>query len=157
VPLFVTEVLHRPPLWTGVGFVVVAGVNALMLLPAGRYADSRGRRPVLVAGCATSCAGIVVLALVPDLGGYLVAMAVFGAGSGLLDVAPAAVVGDVASGRGGRVVAAYQMAGDLGVIAGPVVAGQLADVSSYRTAFLVTAAVLALAAVVGAAAPEHRR
>jgi MFS family permease len=160
IPLFVVEVLHRTPLWTGVGFVVVAAVNAVTLLPAGRYADTHSRRSVLVAGCATSCAGIAILALVPDLGGYLVAMTVFGIGSGLLDVAPAAIVGDVAGGRGGRggrVVAAFQMSGDLGVITGPVVAGRLADVASYRDAFLVTSAVLGAAALVGLWAREPRR
>jgi MFS family permease len=160
IPLFVVEVLHRTPLWTGVGFVVVAAVNAVTLLPAGCYADTHSRRSVLVARCATSCAGIAILALVPDLGGYLVAMTVFGIGSGLLDVAPAAIVGDVAGGRGGRggrVVAAFQMSGDLGVITGPVVAGRLADVASYRDAFLVTSAVLGAAALVGLWAREPRR
>lgn len=154
VPLFVGDVLHRSPVWTGVGFVVVAGVNAATLLPAGRYADTRGRKPVLVGGCLASGLGVTVLALVPDLGGYLVAMAVFGFGSGLLDVAPAALVGDVAGGRGGTVVAAYQMAGDLGVITGPVVAGWLADTASYSLAFEVTAGVLVAAALVGLAVPR---
>ncbi|MFL6139430.1 MAG: MFS transporter [Frankiaceae bacterium] len=157
VPLFVTEVLHRQPLWIGAGFVVVAAVNALVLLPAGRFADDHGRRPVLVAGCTVSAIAVAVLAMVPDLGGYLLAMAVAGVGSGLLDVAPAAIVGDVAGGRGGRLVAAYQMAGDTGVILGPVVAGLLADAISFRAAFLVTAAVLGLAAIVGVASPEYRR
>jgi MFS family permease len=49
------------------------------------------------------------------------------------------------------------MAGDLGAIIGPIVAGQLADLASYRAAFLATAALLALATVVGASAPEPRR
>ena len=151
IPLFVVDVLHKSPGWTGLGFVVVAGVNAATLFPAGRYADSHGRKPVLVAGCLASATGVATLVVAPDLVGYLVAMAIFGFGSGLLDVAPAAVVGDIAGGRGGRVVAAYQMSGDVGVILGPLIAGHLADVGShgdhpsYGLAFGVTATVLLLA------------
>lgn len=156
VPLFVADVLHRRPLWTGIGFVVVAVVNAATLLPAGQFSDTRGRRPVLVTGCLVLGCGVTVLATLENLFGYLVAMAVIGLGSGLLDVAPAAIVGDVADRRGGRVIAAYQMAGDLGVIVGPVVAGHLADVASYGWAFGLTAVILWLAAGVGALAPEVR-
>jgi DHA1 family multidrug resistance protein-like MFS transporter len=156
IPLFVGEVLHRQPLWTGIGFVVVAGVNAAVLLPAGQLADRRGRRPVLIAGCLASAAAMTVLAVVPTLPGYLAAMAVFGLGSGLLDVAPAAVVGDVVAGRGGTVVAAYQMAGDAGSVLGPLVAGRLADSFSYGAGFGATAGVLACAGLLAAAAPETR-
>jgi MFS family permease len=164
LPLFVSDVLHKSPRWTGLGFVIVAAVNAATLFPAGRFADTHGRKPVLVAGCFASASGVAVLALVPHTAGYLVAMAIFGFGSGLLDVAPAAVVGDVAGGRGGRLVAAYQMAGDTGVILGPLIAGHLADVGSrgshpsYALAFGVTASVLAAAGFVALAAKEtqHR-
>jgi MFS transporter, DHA1 family, multidrug resistance protein len=156
VPLFVLDVLHRSVVWTGIGFGVVAALNAAVLLPAGRLADRLGRRPVIVTGCLVSAAGLVTLALVPGLGGYLVALAVFGLGSGLLDVGPAAVIGDVLGGQGGTVVASFQMAGDVGAVAGPVTAGYLVDVASYGAAFGLAAGVLAVAAVLGIAAPETR-
>ena len=75
-------------------------------------------------------------------------------GSGLLDVAPAAVVGDVAGKRGGTVVAAFQMSGDGGSVSGPVVAGWVADASSFSTAFWVTGGVLAGAALLASRAPD---
>ena len=162
IPLFVSDILHKSPGWTGLGFVLVAAVNAGVLFPAGRYADTHGRKPVMVAGCLMSAGAITLLAVSPTLAGYLVAMAFFGLGSGLLDVAPAAVVGDVAGGRGGRLVAAYQMSGDTGVILGPLIAGHLADVGShgghpsYSLAFLSTAAVLALAGLVALSSKESR-
>jgi len=156
IPLFVGDVLKVGIVWVGVGFVVVAGVNAAVLLPAGRLADTRGRRPVLMAGCLISAFGVLMLALLPSLPGYLAAMVVFGFGSGLLDVAPAAVVGDVVTGRGGTVVAAYQMSGDAGQVVGPLVAGRLADSLSYGAAFGATAGVLGMAAVLAYAAPETR-
>ena len=54
---------------------------------------------------------------------------------------PGAVLGDVVGGRGGTVVAVFQMAGDLGAVLGPVVAGAVADAHGYGPAFAVSAAV----------------
>jgi MFS family permease len=156
VPLFVRDVLHQSAIWTGIGFGVVAVLNAATLLPGGRLADRLGRRPVIVAGCLVSAGGLVMLALLPGLGGYLAALAIFGLGSGLLDVGPAAMLGDILGGRGGTVVASYQMAGDIGAVTGPVTAGYLVDVASYGAAFGLAAGVLGLAAGLGLAAPETR-
>jgi MFS transporter, DHA1 family, multidrug resistance protein len=156
VPLFVRDVLQRSAVWTGIGFGVVAVLNAATLLPAGWLADRLGRRPVIVGGCLVSAGGMVMLALVPGLGGYLAALAVFGLGSGLLDVGPAAMIGDILGGQGGTVVASYQMAGDIGAVTGPVTAGYLVDAASYGAAFGAAAGVLGLAAVLGLLAPETR-
>jgi MFS transporter, DHA1 family, multidrug resistance protein len=159
VPLFVRDALHRSAVWTGIGFLVVAVLNAAALLPAGWAADRLGRRPVIVAGCSVSAAGLVMLALLPGLWGYLTALAVLGLGSGLLDVAPAAMVGDLLGGQGGQggtMVATYQMAGDAGTVAGPVTAGYLVDTISYGAAFGLAAGVLGVAAVLGFFAPETR-
>jgi MFS family permease len=157
VPLFVIEALLLPPLWVGVGFVVLAACDAAMLLPAGYFADRRGRKPLLVTGCALAATGMVLLAVLPSLAGYLVAMAVVGLGSGMLHVAPGAVVGDVVEGRGGTPIAAYQMAGDAGQVLGPLVAGRLADGPGFGAAFGVTAGVLAAAGLLALSAPETRR
>ena len=154
LPIFVTEVLHKSSTWTGAGFVIVAAVNAALLLPAGKFADTVGRRPVLIAGCTSGALALVVLALVPNVVGYLVAMAMLGFGSGLLDVAPAAMAGDVAGQRGGSVIAAYQMSGDLGMIVGPLIVGSLADHVSFAAGFLVTAGAFAIAAGLAVVAPE---
>jgi DHA1 family multidrug resistance protein-like MFS transporter len=157
IPLFVTDVLHKPFIWIGFGFFVVSAVNGAMLLPAAHYADRVGRKPVLLAGCIGSGVGIAVLAIWPDLGGYFLGLALLGVGSGLLDVAPGAVVGDIVQGRGGPVFAAYSMSSDLGTVIGPIVAGRIADVS-YPDAFGVTACILGVAAIFAAFAPEtlHR-
>jgi MFS family permease len=111
---------------------------------------------VVVGGCLISAAGLALLAVVPGLGGYLTGLAVLGLGSGFLDVGPAAMLGDILAGRGGTVVATYQMAGDVGAVTGPVTAGYLVDAVSYAVAFGVTAGVLGLAAVLGLFAPETR-
>lgn len=157
VPLFVVESLHRSPVWVGIGFLTVAGLNGATLLVAGRYADRHGRRPVLIGGCLLSGLGLATLALPGSLPGFLAAMMVFGVGSGMLDVAPAAVVGDLLHGRGGTVVAAYQMAGDAGTVIAPVAAGRIVDSLSYPPAFAATAVVFGIAGLLAVLAPETLR
>ena len=156
VPLFVHEVLHRSAVWTGIGFLLFAGLNGAALLPGGRVADTLGRRPVIMVGCVVSAVGMVMLALTSGPEAYLAAMAVTGFGSGLLDVAPAAMIGDIIDRDGGTLVASYQMAGDIGSVVGPVVGGLLVDSASYGAAFGLAAAVLCGAATLGYAAPETR-
>src|SRR5205814_7452142 len=92
---------------------------------------------------------------VPLAAGLPVAMSVLGLGSGLLDVAPAAVVGDVVEGRGGPVFAAYSMSSDVANVIGPVSAGALAAVS-YSDAFALTAAILFIAVLAGCLMPETK-
>ncbi|HXL17375.1 MAG TPA: MFS transporter, partial [Streptosporangiaceae bacterium] len=167
VPLFVRDVLREPPTWTGIGFLVVAVLNAATLLPGGKVADTLGRRPVIVAGCLASGVSMVLLAVLPGLwgiSGFLVALGALGLGSGLLDVAPSAMIGDLLGGsrggnggQGGTVVASYQMAGDIGTVTGPVAVGFLVDSVSYAAAFVLAAGVLGLAAVAGIFAPETRK
>jgi MFS family permease len=128
-----------------------------LLLPLGRIADSRGRRPILLAGLAVAVAGLATLPLLPSRFGLFLAMVLLGCGGAALAVAPGAIVGDVVAGRGGTVVAAFQMAGDVGSVTGPVVAGWLADAHGYTAAFLVAAAVAAIPIGVVARAPETLR
>jgi MFS family permease len=156
VPLFVREVLHRSALWTGIGFLLFAALNGAALIPGGRVADNVGRRPVVVMGCAVSAVGMVMLALLHGPWAFLAALAVAGFGSGLLDVAPAAMIGDIIDRGGGTLIASYQMAGDVGSVTGPVAGGILVDSVSYGAAFGLAAAVLGGAALLGLISPETR-
>jgi DHA1 family multidrug resistance protein-like MFS transporter len=156
VPLFVREVLHRSALWTGIGFLLFAALNGAALIPGGRVADNLGRRPVVIMGCLISAVGMLMLALLHGPEAYLAAMAVAGFGSGLLDVAPAAMIGDIIGRNGGTMVASYQMAGDVGSVTGPVAGGLLVDSASYAAAFGLAAAVLGGAALLGLISPETR-
>ena len=157
IPLFVADALGLPARWVGVGFVLSAAVQGALLLPAGRFVDTVGRRPAMVGGGAVGAASVALLAIWPSQPGFLVAMAVYGAGAALLGTAPAAVVGDVVGSRGGTVVAVSQMASDLGAIVGPIVAGVLVETGSYTLAFSVTAGVIAAGALVSLTMPETRR
>jgi MFS family permease len=157
VPLFVVEGLRLSPSWTGAGLVLSAVVQGLVLIPAGRLVDTRGRRRFLRAGAGFSLVAGVTLALAGGAPLFLAAMALYGTGSALLGVSSAAVVGDVIAGRGGTPVAAFQMASDAGAFLGPLVAGALADSASFEVAFLASAAVSGLAFLTTLIMPETRR
>jgi len=156
VPLFVVEGLDESATWTGIGFLASAAVQGVLLLPAGRFADGRGRRPAMLIGGAAATTAMLLVALSGSLALYLLAMAIFGAGSAFLSVAPSAIVGDVVSGRGGTVVAAFQMSSDLGAVIGPLLAGWLADAYSFGAAFGATAAVMAVGLVTSLLSRETR-
>ena len=155
VPVFVIEGLEQGAVWTGVGLVLSALVQGVALIPAGRLADTRGRKPFMLLGALLITASMLLLATT-NLTTYLIAMAAFGAGSAFIGTASAAAVGDVIHGRGGTAVAAYQMAGDAGTFIGPLVAGLLADEFSFSTAFLVSAAVAGVGAITVAFMHETR-
>ncbi len=159
VPLFVTEGLGSTASLAGLGFLIAAGLQAVLLLPAGRMADTQGRRRALMFGTIGTTVGMLVLTAADvatnGLGThavvgtilFLLAMAIQGAAGAFLGSAPAAVVGDIMGGRrGGIVVATFQMMSDVGAIAGPLVAGLLVDAFDFDWAFAAGAA-LCLAAV----------
>jgi len=154
IPIFVADALGRSPLWIGIGFFVGSAAQAIALWPAGRVADTIGRKPAMVGGGLLGVAGLGLLVASATLPAFLVSMATYGLAAAFLGVAPSAVVGDVVEGRGGTVVAAFQMAADLGAVAGPLVAGWLADGASYNAAFGATAAIVAVGTAMAIRMPE---
>jgi MFS family permease len=159
LPLFVSASVGDGGLglearWIGGGIFVSAATQFAMLPVTGRFADTRGRKPLVLTGLLLLAAALVVLTAAVGLPLYLLAMAVFGASGAMLSVAPAAMVADVVSGRGGTAYAAYSMAGDVGAVSMPLIAGKLSDVYSFDVAFLVVAAVVTLPLLVATRAPE---
>jgi len=154
VPQFVTDRLELGAGWVYAAFLVVSIVSGALLLPFGRVADSRGRRPVILIGLVIGAVGFILLPTVPTVVGLLVAMALLGVAGAADSVAPGALMGDVVGGRGGTVVAVFQMSGDLGAVIGPVAAGWIADGFGYPATFLVSAAVSIAPLPLVARAPE---
>jgi MFS family permease len=156
LPLFVLEAMQRDARWTGIGFVLSAATQGALLLPAGRFTDTRGRRPAVIVGTSAATVSTLLLAASTSPVTYVLAMLLFGAGFAFLSPASAAIVGDVVSGRGGTVVAAFQMSADVGAVVGPIAAGWLADSVGYGAAWAASAGVLALGLLMGLAMPETR-
>ncbi|TQF73257.1 MFS transporter [Rhodococcus spelaei] len=142
VPLFVVEALREDAALAGIALTVFAVGNALVQLPAGRLSDEHGRRPFVLVGLVITGVCTAGLGFSPNLWVFLALSAVAGVGSGLMNPAQQAAVADVvgAKARGGPVLAAFQMASDVGSVVGPLVAGALAQNLSYGTAFAVTGA-----------------
>ncbi|MBA2774908.1 MAG: MFS transporter [Nocardioidaceae bacterium] len=157
VPIFVTDAMGQRAVWIGAGFLCSSVAQASLLLAAGQFVDRRGRRPAMVLGSAVTAVAFVALALSTALPVFLVAMTAIGVGGAFVGTAPGAVVGDIMKGRGGRVVAAFQMASDLGAITGPLAAGWLADNVSFAAAFFMSASVLLAAMVMSLRMPETLR
>jgi MFS family permease len=154
VPQYVRDGLHLSQGWAYAAFLVVSVVSGLLLLPSGRIADSVGRRPVMVVGLLVGAGGFLLLPVLPAAGGLIAGSALLGVAAASDSVAPGAVMGDVVGGRGGTVVAVFQMAGDLGAVLGPVVAGVIADSAGYGPTFVVNAAVCVLPIAAVLLAPE---
>lgn len=152
IPLFVVEGMRRGPSLTGYGFLVAAALQAIFLLPAGRMTDTTGRRRSLKVGSWMLFIGMLLLTvtdfIVNGIGRdavlavvlFFIALAIQGVAGAYFASAPSAVIGDVIGGqRGGIVVAAYQMASDLGIVVGPLVAGLLIDYLDFDWAFAIAA------------------
>jgi MFS family permease len=170
VPLFVVEGLARGASLSGFGFLAAAVVQAITLLPAGRMADTQGRRKALMLGSVATLIGMLLLTA-SDLAAntlgtagivglilFLLSMAIQGYGAAFLGSAPSATVGDIMEGRrGGIVVATFQMMSDLGAVVGPMIAGLLVDAYDFDWAFAAGAALAVIPIILVLRMPETLR
>jgi MFS family permease len=156
LPIFVLEELNSTTAVVGYGLALSAVLQGIFLLRAGRFSDSKGRRSASVIGANAVMLGILLLTFATNIWVYLLSMAVIGFGGAFLATVPASIVGDVIKGKGGKVIAVFQMAGDAGMIVGPIVIGWLSDLYSYRVAFGASAAIFLLALYLVYQIPETR-
>lgn len=157
LPIFVVENLHSTTAIVGFGFTLAALVQGAFLLSAGKLSDTRGRRVALGIGTTVVLAGSLILVFTIHPWMYLLAMAVLGFGGAFLSTTPANIVADVIRGKSGQVIALWQMAGDAGMIVGPLTVGFISDAFSFRAAFAVSAAVFSIAVLLAYRLPETRR
>ncbi|GGP45052.1 MFS transporter [Saccharothrix coeruleofusca] len=156
VPLFVVEVLHSTESVAGISMSVFALGNAVVLTLSGWLSDTIGRKPLGIAGLVFSAVGTTWFGFSTGVLEFMIASLVAGLGAGLLNPPQNAVVADVIGpkGKGGPVLAGFQMAADSGAIVGPLLAGVLADNLSYTAAFTVTGGIMVIALVAWLFAPE---
>jgi MFS family permease len=157
LPVFVTEELNSTTAIVGYGFAISAIVQGAILLKAGRFSDQRGRRAASIVGANIVFVGVLILTFSLNAWMFLLSMIVLGFGGAFLSTTPASMVGDVIKGKGGKVIAIFQMAGDAGMIFGPIIIGWISDVHGYRAAFGFSAAVFLIALVLVYQIPETRK
>jgi len=157
LPLFAKESLGASNTTLGLGFTIAAVVQGIALVYVGKLSDFRGRKFALMLGSFTLLSGVATIIISSHWWYYFLAMVFFGIGGAFEGTAASAVVGDLFGGKGGRVIALFQMAGDFGNIISPVLLGWLVDQHSYRPAFIATAAVFSLTLLLSAKMPETRK
>ena len=150
-PVFATEELGFANDEIGFATTFLAIGELLVLLVAGRAADTYGRRAVLLPSLAVTAIATAALGQIegaPWL--YFPIMAALGAGIAASGVAAGGLLADsVPRGSSGAAVGVNQMAGDLGYLIAPVGIGALAEETSFSTAYV--AAALPAVAVFAAA------
>ena len=156
VPLYVKNGLDSSTTITGLGFTFASIIGAIFLLPAGSIADKRGRRYAMIIGTSLSIIGLSVLTFLQYPIFFIIAMGLTGAGASFTGSPSAAVVGDIIKGRGGQVIALYQMVGDFGSVMGPLVAGFLADHYGFKAGFLTAVIVVIPALILAIRMPETK-
>ncbi len=157
LPLFITEQLKSTAAVVGWGFTISAVIQGTLILRAGRISDERGRRFVLIVGTTVALIGIIIMTATLNPLMFFISMAIIGLGNAFLASAPATIVGDLIEGKGGQVIAVFQMAGDAGMIVGPVVVGFVADHYGYRAAFGLSGLVFCIAILLSIKMPETRK
>jgi MFS family permease len=156
LPVFVTEELDSTTAVVGYGFAISAIVQGAILLKAGRFSDEKGRRAASIIGANIVFVGVLILTFSVNAWMFLLSMIVLGFGGAFLATTPASMVGDIIKGKGGKVIAIFQMAGDAGMIFGPIIIGWISDVYSYRAAFGFSAAIFLIALALTYKIPETR-
>lgn len=149
-PLFVVAVLGADERVSGIALSVFAVGMAVSVAIAGRLTDTWGRRPFILTGLALLGLATIAVGFSGTIWLFFALTLLAGLGGGLVNPAVQASVGDVIGQerRGGTVLSRFQMAMDVGAIAGPVVSGMLVDTLGYDWAFAVTGAVVVLAWIV---------
>ena len=157
LPIFVIETLRSTPAVVGYGFTLSALMQGLLLLRAGKISDTRGRKYAAVSGSLIALVGLIVLIFTNSIWMYFLSMAFIGLGGAFLAMTPSSIVGDVIRGKSGQVIGLFQMAGDAGMMVGPIVLGWFADTFSYQAAFISTAVIFLVSVILSFRLPETRK
>lgn len=120
---------------------------ALMQFPSGLLADRVGERRVLVGSMAFGAGAVFVLWAVGGLGGAVVGMVLYGAGTGFFATPRVMVISEVYAGRVATALGVVFASGNVGNTVLPALAGVLAASLGWRAIFLAAAPLFVCAAV----------
>jgi len=138
VPLYARDVLRLTPVGIGILFAVALAAEFLAYYPAGRWADTRGRRYVLIPAFACLALASLILGWAGSVVLFGLVLSVLAVASGFSGVPPAAILADVLPGnRSARGVAIFRFGGDLGFSLGPLIAGLTATSLGFKAAFAI--------------------
>jgi MFS family permease len=131
-------------------------LSSLLLRPfAGRFADSRGRRPALILGALVTVIATFGHLLATNLAILVVMRLALGAGEALFFVGAMAAATDLApEHRRGEAISLMSLALYLGVAIGPILGELILKPAGYSVVWIVAGVIAAVAAVLTLVAPE---
>ena len=158
LPLWVTGPVGSDKSGAGLAFGAFA-VSALILRPvAGRLADTRGRRPLLVGGALISAVGMLGTAYADNLGLVVVLRLLLGVAEAAFFVASIAALADLAPpNRMGEATSYNSLGLYLGLAFGPPLAELLVRTGGFRAAWYGAATLSVIAALVAAGIRDLRK
>jgi len=154
IPIFVVEELKGSNSLVGYVYTAAALVQGSFLMRAGQLSDRQGRRLVLKMGASITWVGMALFLFAGHQSVFIIAMMIMGFGTAFLSTTPSAIVADVITGKSGKVIGLFQMAGDAGMIVGPILSGFLADAYSFEVAFAATLAIYSITVLLAWRLPE---
>ena len=155
IPLFGSEQGGLSESAIGIILSASAFANFAVLFHAGTLMDRRGRQRVTLPTLAATALLCAALGYSPGFLNLLVTSIGLGFALGYLAPAPAAMVADLTpKDMLGAIIGVYRMAGDLGLLLGPVAIGALATGFGFETACLVAAGASILTLLLGLSVPE---
>ena len=148
VPVFGAEVVGASATVVGAALTLAAVTHLLVLYPTGRIADTMGRKTLGAPAYLVFAVIAGAVGFATSVPAFLLAMALYGIGTGLTAVTPPAVVSDIVPiERAGVGIGVLNTAGDLGSVLGPLVSGWLAQQLGYSWGFGASAVLLAVGGV----------
>ena len=154
IPIFVVEDLNGSNSFVGYIYTASALIQGAFLMRAGQLSDHRGRRFMLKVGSTVTWIGMAMFLFAGHKSIFILAMMIIGFGTAFLSTTPSAIVADVITGKSGKVIGFFQMAGDAGMMVGPVLIGFLADVYNFQTAFTATLVIYSITVLLAWRMPE---
>lgn len=145
VPTMADARIGLSPGQIGVGLSLVSITGLVIAYPSGVLVDRFGRKVVIVPSTLLSGTAMVLFALAPSYGWFLVSCTFWALATGVSGSAPAAYAADVAPpGMNAAAMGSYRMLADAGYVIGPAFLGWAADLASTPVALYGTGALLVL-------------
>jgi MFS family permease len=146
IPLIASDSLGFGPTAIGIALGLGGLTRAVGAQVTGRLSDAVSRKAALVPGMLVMAAGAALLIPSPTDATWVTAVALLTIGSAGVPVAATMIADRVPASSFGRHLSSYRFAGDTGLLAGPVLAGLLAEHAGREAAMALTAAVLVTSA-----------